>query len=210
MCVNGLSCNQLQLAPRKHPSKTHHPTITTLNIQMAFSRSMNTRSLGIMKKATDLHHLSGAECAFFVVKDGIAKLFLTHPDLLNQIKDIPVWDHNSFTPDNFDTVASRAGRTPEASGSDSSPLRGSFSSTRSSTGSQSSTGGQSSPGSQSSTSSVSTLNIAQEGVKATVTGTLPIKPISSPDVSQVRAGAKRTKPQLRPRNGGKKPRKDWF
>lgn len=76
---------------------------------MASERSFNTRREGIMKKSNALHRQSGARCAAFFEKDGVLYCYRSHSNWPPLSDDFYVHPNNSFTPDNFETVAQRVG-----------------------------------------------------------------------------------------------------
>ncbi|KAI7775996.1 hypothetical protein LA080_006022 [Diaporthe eres] len=76
---------------------------------MASERSYNTRREGIMKKSNALHRQSGAKCASFFEKDGVLYCYRSHRNWPPLSDKFFVYPQNSFTPDNFETVAQRVG-----------------------------------------------------------------------------------------------------
>lgn len=76
---------------------------------MASERSFNTRREGIMKKSNLLHRQSGVKCACFFEKDGVIYSYRSHKNWPPLLDNFHVYPQNSFTPDNFETVAQRVG-----------------------------------------------------------------------------------------------------
>lgn len=76
---------------------------------MTSERSFNTRREGIMKKSNLLHRQSGARCASFFEKDGVLYSYRSHKNWPPLLDNFHVYPQNSFTPDNFETVAQRVG-----------------------------------------------------------------------------------------------------
>jgi hypothetical protein len=76
---------------------------------MASERSFNTRREGIMKKSNALHRQSRAKCACFFEKDGVLYSYRSHRNWPPLSDNFYVYPLNSFTPDNFETVAQRVG-----------------------------------------------------------------------------------------------------
>jgi hypothetical protein len=76
---------------------------------MASERSFNTRREGIMRKSNALHRQSGAKCASFFEKDGVLYSYRSHRNWPPLLDNFYVYPQNSFTPDNFETVAQRVG-----------------------------------------------------------------------------------------------------
>ncbi|KAI1839717.1 hypothetical protein JX266_014074 [Neoarthrinium moseri] len=165
---------------------------------MSSPRSMSTRSSGLMKKMNDLRKLSGARCGLFIEKDGIMRRFLSDVDFMERIHQATVYEHNSFGPDDFDTVKARSSQfTATTPPSDSSLSEASF--TPATT--------------PSSSRSISSLDLGSPMVAGNgrEMGSPPALPRAMPKASMAAVnGVTKNTTQLRPRKTLRNPRRDWF